>query len=133
MPPVPDYTGPDGLCTTRGGSFGGGRTIVISQPRRQSPPGRRPVELPQAGSAYTDLRFPAIATVDINFASTVIAALRTLETGQSFSASPTIRVKAASSRFGTWARTVRADRLMRNPSPSGSMVTAASTSSAAGE
>lgn len=68
----------------------------------------------------------------ISLASKVIAALRTLDTGQFFSASPTIRVNAASSKFGTWARKVRADRLMRNPWPSGSSVTAASVVSSVG-
>src|ERR1700739_1651111 len=68
----------------------------------------------------------------INLASNVIAALRTLETGQFFSASPAIRANAASSRFGTWARSVRAERLMRNPWPSGSRVTAASVLSSVG-
>src|SRR6266545_948768 len=47
----------------------------------------------------------------ISLASRVISALRTLETGQFFSASLAIRAKAASSRFGTWARSVSADRL----------------------
>src|SRR5580698_912841 len=68
----------------------------------------------------------------INLASKVIAALRTLETGQFFSASPAMRANAASSRFGTFARNVRADRLMRNPWPSGSSVTAASVVSSVG-
>jgi hypothetical protein len=40
-------------------------------------------------------------TLQINFASNVIAALRTFETGQFFSASRAIRANAASSRFGT--------------------------------
>src|SRR5262245_25865851 len=53
--------------------------------------------------------------IHISLASNVIAALRTLETGQFFSASLAIRPKAASSRFGTWASKVRADRLIRNP------------------
>src|SRR5580704_6327291 len=68
----------------------------------------------------------------INLASKVIAALRTLETGQFFSASLAMRANAASSRFGTWARNVRADRLMRKPWPSGSSVTAASVVSSVG-
>ena len=68
----------------------------------------------------------------INLASNVIAALSTFETGQFFSASPAIRANAAWSRFGTWARRVRADRLMRKPWPSGSSVTAASVLSSVG-
>jgi hypothetical protein len=43
-----------------------------------------------------------------SLASSVISALRTLETGQFFSALPAIRAKVASSRFGTLARRVRA-------------------------
>src|SRR5262245_24329887 len=71
-------------------------------------------------------------TVHISFASRVTSELRTLETGQFFSASPAIPAKAASSRFGTLARRVSADRLMRKPWPSGSRVTAASVLSSVG-
>src|SRR5260370_113032 len=53
----------------------------------------------------------------VNFASKVIAALRTLDTGQFFSASPARLANAASSRFGTFARKVSAERLMRNACP----------------
>src|SRR5215468_3268747 len=74
---------------------------------------------------------PAILD-QISLASSVISALSTLETGQFFSASPAMRAKAASSRFGTWARSVSADRLMRNPCPSCSIVTAASVVSSVG-
>src|SRR5262249_35841469 len=56
--------------------------------------------------------------LQINFASKVISALRTLDTGQFFSASPAIRANAAWSRFGTCARSVSADLLIRNPCPS---------------
>ena len=49
------------------------------------------------------------ARLQINLASSVIAALRTFETGQFFSASLTIRANATSSRPGTLARRVRAD------------------------
>ena len=59
-----------------------------------------------------------------SLASNVIVVLSTLDTGQFFSASPAIRAKAASSRFGTFARRVSAERLMRKPWPSGSSVTA---------
>src|SRR5207253_11377345 len=68
----------------------------------------------------------------INLASNVIAALRTFETGQFFSASFAISADLVSSRFGTFARRVRAERLMRNPWPSGSRVTAASVLSSVG-
>ena len=68
----------------------------------------------------------------INLASNVFAALSTFETGQFFSASPAIRAKLASSRLGTCARNVRAERLMRKPWPSGSSVIAASVVSSVG-
>ena len=67
-----------------------------------------------------------------SFASSVISALRTLETGQFFSASFAKLANLASSRLGTLARSVRAERLMRNPLPSGSRVTAASVLSSVG-
>src|SRR5205807_10229799 len=53
--------------------------------------------------------------VQISFASNVISALRTLETGQFFSASLARRVKVASSMSGTLARNDRAEWLMRKP------------------
>jgi hypothetical protein len=62
----------------------------------------------------------------INLASNVIAALRTFETGQVSSASFANSTNLVSSRFGTFARRVRAERLIRNPWPSGSSVIAAS-------
>src|SRR6516162_9285142 len=68
----------------------------------------------------------------INLASSVIAALSTFETGQFFSASPAKRAKPASSRFGTFAQRVSAERLIRNPWPSCSSVTAASVTSSVG-
>ncbi len=71
-------------------------------------------------------------TLQINLASNVIAALRTFETGQFFSASLAISANLVSSRLGTWARRVRAERLMRKPCPSGSSVTAASVVSSVG-
>ena len=61
------------------------------------------------------------AVPQISLASNVIAALSTFETGQFFSASLAISTNLVSSRFGTFARRVRADWLMRNPWPSGSM------------
>src|SRR3984957_15622440 len=67
-----------------------------------------------------------------SFASKVIVALSTLETGQFFSASPAILRNPASSTPGTWARSVSADLLMRKPWPSGSSVTAASVLSSVG-
>jgi hypothetical protein len=59
------------------------------------------------------------------FASSVISALRTLETGQFFSASFASSANFVSSRLGTFARSVKAERLILNPIPSGSRVTAA--------
>jgi hypothetical protein len=101
---------------------------------------RLPAHTPSRGAiraGFSDRRLhthsPTAVTVpQLNLASKVIVALRTLETGQFFSASPVIRANVAWSRFGTWARRVRADRLMRNPWPSGSSVTAASVSSSVG-
>src|ERR1700730_9800044 len=71
-------------------------------------------------------------TIHISLASSVISALRTLETGQFFSASPAIRANVAWSRFGTLARSDKAERVMRKPWPSGSRVTAASVLSSVG-
>ena len=68
----------------------------------------------------------------ISLASNVIAALSTFETGQFFSASLAISTNLVSFRFGTLARRVRAERLMRKPCPSGSRVTAASLLSSVG-
>jgi len=51
----------------------------------------------------------------VSFPSNVISALRTLETGQVFSASLARRVNVVSSIFGTLARNDRAERLMRKP------------------
>src|SRR5262249_37801608 len=59
-------------------------------------------------------------------ASSVICALSTLDTGQVFSALPASSLNFASSTFGTLARSVSVERLMRNPWPSGSRLTAAS-------
>jgi hypothetical protein len=50
-----------------------------------------------------------------SLASNVMVALRTLETGQFFSASLAKRENAAWSRFGTCARSVKAERLIRKP------------------
>jgi hypothetical protein len=58
----------------------------------------------------------------MSLASNVISALRTFETGQFFSASLAISANLVSSRFGTWARRVKADRVIRKPLPSGSSV-----------
>jgi hypothetical protein len=55
------------------------------------------------------------ATSQINFASNVIAVLRAFETGQFFSAAVAISRNLVSSKFGTFARRVRAERLMRKP------------------
>ena len=68
----------------------------------------------------------------MSLASKVISALRTFETGQVFSASLAISANLVSSRFGTWARRVKADRVIRKPLPSGSSVTAASVVSSVG-
>src|SRR4029077_13784128 len=68
----------------------------------------------------------------MSLASSSISALRTLETGQFFSASLAKSANLVSSRLGTLARSVRAERLMRNPWPSGSRVTAASVLSLVG-
>src|SRR5205823_3507654 len=73
-----------------------------------------------------------ISFVQISLASSVIAALRTFETGQFFSASAANRAKVPSSRLGTWARKVSAERLMRKPCPSGSRVIADSVLSSVG-
>src|SRR5580700_6979376 len=61
-------------------------------------------------SLWPSLSGPIHLSPQINLASNVIAALSTFETGQFFSASLAIRANAAWSRFGTWARRVRADR-----------------------
>ena len=50
----------------------------------------------------------------------MISALRTLETRQFFSASFANSANLASSRLGTLARSVKAERLILNPLPSGS-------------
>src|SRR5438309_9717162 len=68
----------------------------------------------------------------VSFASNVISVLSILDTGQFFSASLAMRANASSSRFGTCARKVSADRLMRNPASSCSSVTAASVLSSVG-
>jgi hypothetical protein len=88
-------------------------------------------ELPTANSVHTraDRRMLAVDTAfawaqgrlasereaQTSLASSVISALRTFETGQFFSASLASCANFSSSRFGTLARSVRADRLMRNP------------------
>jgi len=54
-------------------------------------------------------------TVHTSLASSVISAFRALETGQFFSASPAIRANVAWSRFGTLARSDKAERVMRKP------------------
>ena len=54
-------------------------------------------------------------TSQINFASNVIAVLRAFDTGQFFSAALAASINFVSSRFGTFARRVRAERLMRKP------------------
>src|SRR6185312_4068224 len=68
-----------------------------------------------------------------SFASSVISALKSFETGQFFSASPASCAKDAASRLGTLARSVSADLLILNPWPSGSSVTAASVASSSAE
>src|SRR6185312_10274485 len=70
--------------------------------------------------------------VHTSLASSVIWAFRTFDTGQFFSASPAIFANAASSNFGTLARSVKAERVIRNPCPSGSRLTAASVVSSVG-
>src|SRR6266446_5129741 len=70
--------------------------------------------------------------VQTSFASSVISALSTLETGQFCSASCAIRANVSCSRFGTLARSVRAERLIRKDSLSCSRVTAASVWSSVG-
>src|SRR6185437_7707654 len=68
-----------------------------------------------------------------SFASRVICALKSFDTGQFFSASPASRAKDSASILGTFARSVRADLLILKPCPSGSSVTAASVASSVGE
>jgi hypothetical protein len=68
----------------------------------------------------------------INSASSVMVVLRTLDTGQFFSAWPAIHAKDVLSMCGTLPRKVSADWLIRNPWPSGSSVTAASVESSVG-
>src|SRR5262245_4882857 len=69
---------------------------------------------------------------DSSLASMVICALSTLETGHDFSAIPANSLNFASSRFGTPARSVSAERVMRKPWPSGSRLTAASVVNSVG-
>src|SRR5690349_7540040 len=52
---------------------------------------------------------------DSSLASSVICALSTLETGHDFSALPANSLNFASSRLGTLARNVSAERVMRKP------------------
>src|SRR4029077_3188563 len=84
----------------------------------------------QAGAHQT--LTPAPHRFHTNRASRVISALSALETGQFCSASFASRVNVASSKLGTLARSVKAERLMRNPAPSGSRLTAASVLSSVG-
>src|SRR6185437_505727 len=67
-----------------------------------------------------------------SFASRMISALNSFDTGQFFSASPASRAKASASILGTLARRVRADLLILKPCPSGSSVIAASVASSVG-
>jgi len=71
-----------------------------------------------SGSSESDSRCCNVqppSDVQTSSASNVISAVRTLETGQFFSASLAKRVNVASSMFGTLARNDRAERLMRKP------------------
>src|SRR6516165_9807618 len=52
---------------------------------------------------------------DSSLASRVISALSTLETGHDFSATPANSLNFASSRLGTLARSVSAERVIRKP------------------
>ena len=69
----------------------------------------------------------------VSFASSVISARRTLDTGQLCSASRARLVNFSSLMPGTCARSVNADQLILKPcAPSGSRVTAASVANCAG-